>query len=241
VFLEISKANHSCRPNAQLIWNGEIGKATLHASHDISEGEAITITYLPESKVGEITEPEHVVPIWKFNCNCDFHIQSLVEHRVASNEYRRKIGLLFKKLAKTDDAALCLYIGKSLLEGLSSEFINDWRLGAAYFELFRLMARNKGMKRAKQFAVLAYVAYELCEGEDSASISKLQKEANKLAEMSGDGGEKVALSRLAKSMGNEHGGEQWAAQDVNVLTMDEDVFDLLFMKSNWLGDVARKE
>jgi hypothetical protein len=86
VFLEISKASHSCRPNAQLIWNGEIGKATLHALHDISEGEAITITYLPESKVGEITEPEHVVPIWKFNCNCDFHIQSPVEHRVASND-----------------------------------------------------------------------------------------------------------------------------------------------------------
>lgn len=97
------------------------------------------------------------------------------------------------------------------------------------------------MKRAKQFAVLAYVAYELCEGEDSASISKLQKEANKLAEMSGDGGEKVALSRLAKSMGDEHGVEQWAAQDVNVLTMDEDVFDLLFMKSNWPGNVAGKE
>ncbi len=59
--------------NVQLTWNGDIGKATLNALHDVPDGEAISITYLSGPKLGQITEPKHTAPI-NFNCNCDLHI-----------------------------------------------------------------------------------------------------------------------------------------------------------------------
>lgn len=48
VFKDISRVNHSCRPNANMDWDtglGANGAGTLHAMHDIDAGEEITISY----------------------------------------------------------------------------------------------------------------------------------------------------------------------------------------------------
>lgn len=45
VFTELSRVNHGCRPNAQQTWNEDLQQETLHALHNISPGEEITISY----------------------------------------------------------------------------------------------------------------------------------------------------------------------------------------------------
>jgi hypothetical protein len=45
IFAKLSRANHGCRPNAQQTWNEDLQEVTLHALHNISPGEEITISY----------------------------------------------------------------------------------------------------------------------------------------------------------------------------------------------------
>lgn len=46
VFLNTSRFNHSCVPNATYTWNAGIGKETIHAMRDVKEGEEVTISYV---------------------------------------------------------------------------------------------------------------------------------------------------------------------------------------------------
>ncbi|KAL9075651.1 MAG: hypothetical protein Q9161_001403 [Pseudevernia consocians] len=45
IYLDASRINHSCMPNAYYSWNSSIERVTLHAVKDIAEGEEITISY----------------------------------------------------------------------------------------------------------------------------------------------------------------------------------------------------
>ena len=45
VFLEASRVNHSCCPNAFFAWNWGLNQLTIHAMSDILAGEEITISY----------------------------------------------------------------------------------------------------------------------------------------------------------------------------------------------------
>ena len=47
-----------------------------------------------------------------------------------------------------------------------NEHITDWRKGLLLMDLFEIMAAMEDLKRAKVFAIMAYVAFELCEGAD---------------------------------------------------------------------------
>ena len=46
IFLQIARINHHCTPNSVWDWNARIGKMTVHAVRNISEGEEITVPYL---------------------------------------------------------------------------------------------------------------------------------------------------------------------------------------------------
>jgi hypothetical protein len=47
-----------------------------------------------------------------------------------------------------------------------NEHITDWRKGLLLMNLFEIMAAMEDLKRAKVFASMAYVAFEICEGVD---------------------------------------------------------------------------
>jgi hypothetical protein len=49
IFLEASRINHTCNPNAQNMWNENLNKITIHSIKDIEEGEEITVSYLAVS------------------------------------------------------------------------------------------------------------------------------------------------------------------------------------------------
>jgi len=62
VFAKLSRVNHDCRPNAQQTWNVDLQQETLHALHNISPGEEITISYKPTVQAGWLEE------IFGFQC-----------------------------------------------------------------------------------------------------------------------------------------------------------------------------
>ena len=68
VFLTASRYNHACTPNASQVWNGNIGRLTVHANKDIAVGEEITIPYMPLF-AGRILRGL-ALNGWDFQCCC---------------------------------------------------------------------------------------------------------------------------------------------------------------------------
>lgn len=50
IFLETSRLNHSCKPNAHWTWNRLLSRLTVHAMANIRMGDEITISYCPISE-----------------------------------------------------------------------------------------------------------------------------------------------------------------------------------------------
>lgn len=74
VYDDLSRINHSCRPNATVEWNGNIEKGTLHALRDIRQGEEIVICYLPEPKdcfKNKRARKDELRRSYGFDCHCD--------------------------------------------------------------------------------------------------------------------------------------------------------------------------
>ena len=46
VFCNLCRLNHDCHPNLHCAWNSMLGKQTVFALRDISEGEELTVSYL---------------------------------------------------------------------------------------------------------------------------------------------------------------------------------------------------
>jgi hypothetical protein len=59
-----------------------------------------------------------------------------------------------------------LKLGYHIYVLVQNEHITDWRNGLLLMDLFEIMAGMEDLKRAKVFASMAYVAFELCEGAD---------------------------------------------------------------------------
>jgi len=44
--VNVSRINHSCKPNAKHTWNSKLGEQTVYAVRLIREGEELTLSYL---------------------------------------------------------------------------------------------------------------------------------------------------------------------------------------------------
>jgi SET domain-containing protein len=97
IFLESSRINHSCDPNAQNTWNDNIQKLTIHAIRDIAKAAEITIFYLPERRNHEDRQRD-LLTKFRFTCFCN--LCSLPhKQRKASDERWDEIQSLMNQLA----------------------------------------------------------------------------------------------------------------------------------------------
>lgn len=71
VFLNISRINHSCLPNAEIIQNKTSKRMEVHSHHDVRAGEEITIDYVPESQYQTAAERNaSLKSLYGFTCSC---------------------------------------------------------------------------------------------------------------------------------------------------------------------------
>ncbi len=71
IFMESSRFNHSCVPNAVFVWNTKIGRLTVHAIIDIPAGDEIFLNYRAEDYLDIIQERRRKLNQYNFNCTCD--------------------------------------------------------------------------------------------------------------------------------------------------------------------------
>ncbi|KAK4982889.1 hypothetical protein LTR66_003890 [Elasticomyces elasticus] len=74
VYLQASRLNHSCVPNALASYNSAVAGQVVHAIHDIKPDEEITISYIQSLEYGRQTrnnELKQPVERWFFTCECE--------------------------------------------------------------------------------------------------------------------------------------------------------------------------
>ena len=71
IFLQSSRLNHSCVPNAHFAWNSNSDRLTVHAIQNIPEGQEILVNYRAGDYTKTRDERRHeLFSHYGFNCNC---------------------------------------------------------------------------------------------------------------------------------------------------------------------------
>jgi len=73
IFTKISRLNHSCGPNCEVVWKAEVGYQEVVAIRDIEEWEELNICYLNmEGRVRTARDRNMILKQYGFYCFCKF-------------------------------------------------------------------------------------------------------------------------------------------------------------------------
>ena len=89
VFLKMSRFNHSCRPNAEWLWNKETKTQDVRVLRKIKEGEEITLGYTSQwAREERRAELENY---FNFNCRCeacDISEEEILEEKEITEKFK---------------------------------------------------------------------------------------------------------------------------------------------------------
>lgn len=173
LFLEASRINHSCQPNAQHTWNDDLGHLTVYALRDIKADCEITISYISGVSLGYAERQRHLMNAFSFACACELCSLPLLAR--ADSDYRldqiRSINEDEGAAADLDQVLEHPVESFSqvhrLFELLREESICDIRMARACFNAFQISAVVGDKARAKVFAERAYAARKMLAGDDN--------------------------------------------------------------------------
>lgn len=175
VFPLIARINHSCRPNAQHVWNEKLKREQVHAIRDLAAGDELTLSYSAggPSKVRKQALKDH----FGFDCACEVCSLPADELKVSDQrlEKAQKLdeGIGNPKRVKMLPEKV-LNDCHALLEIYQQEQIYDLRLPRLYYDAFQISAMHSDQARARLFAKRSREAREVCEGLDSAEVKNLK-------------------------------------------------------------------
>jgi len=173
LFLEASRINHSCQPNAQHAWNDSLGHLTVHALHDIEADREITISYISGISSGYVERQRHLMNVFSFACACELCSLPLIARRRSDYRLEQIRCINEDEGAATDLEQILENPAKSfsqmhqLFELLEEEGICDIRVARAYFTAFQIAAVVGDKARAKVFAERAYAVWKVLAGDDN--------------------------------------------------------------------------
>lgn len=164
LFLEASRINHSCQPNAQHAWNNNLNDLTVHALCDIEVDREITISYIGGVSLGCIERQCHLMDAFSFACMCELCSLPLLARFSSDLRLDQIRSVSEDEGAVTDLDQVLEHSAMSfgqvcrLFELLNEESICDIRISRACFNAFQIAAVVGDKARAKVFAERAYAA-----------------------------------------------------------------------------------
>ena len=170
IFLEVSRFNHSCSPNARYSWNPDIKRMRVYALRDIACGDEIFVSYLASRSVYGSSREERQTGLMKkymFTCACTAcGLQGPAA--VASDKRRLQINALWESVPyfppqQTRDRLLAIVQAIHLLEeeGYAADY-DDFTIDAA-----AMCAYHSDWASAKYWATKTYETRVAEFGEDS--------------------------------------------------------------------------
>ncbi len=172
LFLEASRINHSCRPNAQHTWNTTLGCLTVHALHDMETGCEITISYMSGISRGYLERQRYLKESFSFSCACELCSLPLSGRRHSDSRLAQirtieeNVNPVDVKEVSKRPSELFLQ-ARQLSELLKEEGILDMRVSKAWFTAFQIAAVTGDKARSKAFAERAYATRKLLSGDDN--------------------------------------------------------------------------
>lgn len=159
IFLEISRFNHSCSPNARTSWNPDINRMRVYALRDIALGDEIFVSYLASRNVYGSSRAERQTRLtsrYMFTCACAAcGLQGPAA--VASDKRRLQVKALWESVPyfppqKTRDRLLAIVRAIHLLEeeGYAADY-DDFTVDAA-----AICAYHSDLASAKYWATKTY-------------------------------------------------------------------------------------
>lgn len=104
LFLEWSRFNHSCVPNAYWTWRDDDpegsednGRLTVHARRDIDEGEEICISYFQNRVMPHDEREKYLAEVYCFECTCPLCSLPPGEERAEMDEKLSRLAAFWRK------------------------------------------------------------------------------------------------------------------------------------------------
>jgi hypothetical protein len=176
IFLDSSRINHSCNPNAQNTWNENLQKLTIHAIQDIAKGEEITIFYLTARR-NRSARLHALQTDFHFTCSCSLCSLPLDQRKTSDKRWDEiqslddsignGTGVLSAPLQTLHDV-------HKLLSLLDDEGFVDASVPRAYYDAFQIAITHGDIARARVFAERAASTREILEGNDSAMVQRME-------------------------------------------------------------------
>jgi hypothetical protein len=174
VFPNLSRVNHSCRPNAKHSWNPMLDKYVVYAIRPISEDQEITVSYLAGGDFKQ--RQETLKEAFGFPCKCELCSLSPSERSKSDSRIIRA-----ESLNETiGNAESCRYSpGKilqncrKLLDVYEAEGIKDDWLANLYYDCFQVVNMHSDEARASAFAKRYCDLKTEAEGPDSADVLEM--------------------------------------------------------------------
>lgn len=174
IFANISRINHSCRPNAVHSWNPLMDVETVYAVRPIKTGEEITLSYHAGGPSN--TRKEILKQGFGFDCTCE--ICSLPEAELRASDSR------FIRAQKLDSTignpesvryspGKVLKNCKTLMGIYEEEGIRDDRLTRLYFDAFQVVNMHGDQARASTWARRYCEEKRRSAGRDSVDLLEM--------------------------------------------------------------------
>jgi SET domain len=176
LFLEASRINHSCDPNAHASWNDNLEELTIHATKDIAKGDEVAIYYLSH-RANRTARHKALQEGMRISCACRLCSLPIAE-RKKSDERLNAIQRLNDSLANAPGAEVSpldiIHDIQRLLSLLADEEVADVSVSNAYYNACEIAISQADVARAKVFAERAAGARLILEGSDSPTVQKWQ-------------------------------------------------------------------
>ena len=89
LFLTMSRINHSCRPNVNFFWRGDLQKLVVIALADIQVGQELYGSYGPSELMDTKGRREHLLKEFGFHCMCSMCVAAQTDGGVMDSRMRQ--------------------------------------------------------------------------------------------------------------------------------------------------------
>ncbi|KAH9949134.1 hypothetical protein B0H21DRAFT_729680 [Amylocystis lapponica] len=170
-FTTLSRANHSCRPNANYFFSFSTFHGQFWAMRDIAEGEEITISYA-ELTDSRAARQARLSSRFFFTCACETCTLSPLLQR-ESDARREGLARLIARIADESPRVPVKTLEEGLRwaeqEGLTVHYAQVLLYGSA------IMLRYYGERMTSQWVDRARDAFRIVEGETSYNVKELDE------------------------------------------------------------------
>ena len=174
VFPNLSRINHSCKPNAKHSYNPVLEKYVVHTIRPVAAGQEITVSYLAGGDSQQ--RQERLREAFGFTCTCEICSLPPAERRASDNRLIRAESLndtIGNAESVRYSPAKILKNCKKLLDIYNAEGIKDDRLPNLFYDCFQVVNMHGDQARASVFAKKYCVQKSIAEGSDSVDVLEM--------------------------------------------------------------------